>query len=144
MNIPWKVMQYSPVDASCGDNILLSWGLRPHNVFKTTSGAPCNHCFLLWPNLLKCDPLAVLSGNTIGATFHQNLAKEKINARNPAALQMHASFNTHTLVLSAYRIYTLPAGCSLLTAAPTPCPCFLVARLAGSDEQAGCAAAWVS
>ena len=27
------------------------------------------HCFLFWPNLLKCDPLVVLSGNTLGVTF---------------------------------------------------------------------------
>jgi hypothetical protein len=38
LDIPWRVKEYSNVNASCGDSILLSWGAYPHNVHKTTSG----------------------------------------------------------------------------------------------------------
>ena len=39
------------------------------------------HCFCFWPNLSKCDPLVVLSGNILGVTFAEIRPKTKPLAR---------------------------------------------------------------
>ena len=44
--------------------------LHQHHVKASISlAALLHHCFLYWPNLLRCDPLLVLNGNTLGVTF---------------------------------------------------------------------------
>ena len=43
----------------------------------STTCAGLHYCFLFWPNLLKCDPLVVLVGNTLGETFPETRPKTK-------------------------------------------------------------------
>ena len=59
------------------------------------SHCTASHCFLFWPNLMKCDPLVVLSSNTLRVTFQRFGQKQNHCCKcNATATALRVQCNT--------------------------------------------------